>query len=135
LAKRTAIDLSAYYIGCPVCSPPNHPKQQVKGLLPFAGNLRRDMPAGLPFRLTDYLELVDWTGRIIRENKRGAIPEHLPPILQRLQIDPKHWLYLSQHFESRFKCLVGTVHKIKQAAKELGYTRAPGIGRGIKLVT
>jgi len=56
-------------------------------------------------------------------------------ILQRLQIEPEHWLYLSQHFESRFKSLVGTVHKIKQAAKELGYIRAPGIGRGIKLVT
>ena len=82
---------------------PNHPRQQVKGLLPFAANFRRNMPTGLPFQLTDYLELVDWTGRSIRENKRGVIPGHLPPILQRLQIDPKHWLYLSQNFESRFK--------------------------------
>ena len=40
---------------------PNHFTQQSKGLLPFAGYPRQDMPKGLPFRLTDYLELVDWT--------------------------------------------------------------------------
>ncbi|MFW5882647.1 MAG: hypothetical protein ACOCVS_03340, partial [Planctomycetota bacterium] len=38
-------------------------------------------------RLDDYLELVDQTGRIIASGKRGAIPPHLAPILQRLQID------------------------------------------------
>ncbi len=42
------------------------------------------MPEGLPFRLPDYLELVDWSGRIIREDKRGAIPDNLPALLQRL---------------------------------------------------
>ena len=47
---------------------------QPDALYPFAGNPREAMPEGLPFRLTDYLELVDWTGRILREDKRGAIP-------------------------------------------------------------
>ena len=47
---------------------PNHPKQQVYGLLPFAGNPRQDMPEGIQMRLTDYLDLVDWTGRQIRDN-------------------------------------------------------------------
>ncbi len=31
-------------------------------LFPFAGNPREPMPDGIPFRLTDYLQLVDWTG-------------------------------------------------------------------------
>jgi len=43
-------------------------------------------------RFSDYLELVDWTGRQLREGKRGSISEGLPPILDRLQIDPKRWL-------------------------------------------
>jgi hypothetical protein len=55
-----------------------------------------------PFNLTDYLQLVDWSGRIFREDKKGHIPDHLPDILQRLNIDPKHFIYLSQHFESPF---------------------------------
>ena len=106
---------------------PNHLKQQTKGLLPFAGYPRQDMPKGLPFRLTDYLELVDWTGRIIREDKRGAIDAPLPPILERLNIEPKHWLYLTKHFESRFKGLVGTAYQLKRVSEKLGYQRAPGL--------
>jgi hypothetical protein len=69
------------------------------GLLPFAGYPRQDMPKGLPFRLKDDLQLIDWTGRAILENKRGYIPDHKPPILERLQVDPKPWLYMTQHFE------------------------------------
>ena len=34
---------------------PNHLQQQPKGLMPFAGYPRQDIPKGLPFRLTDYL--------------------------------------------------------------------------------
>ena len=91
--------------------------------MPFAGYPRNNMPHGLPFRLTDYLELVDWTGRILREDKRGAIHHALPPILERLQIDPKHWMYLSKHFESKFKGLVGSAFKLKQVCQQLGYKR------------
>ena len=36
-------------------------------LMPF----KHDDIEGLPFNLIDYLELVDWTGRIILEDKRG----------------------------------------------------------------
>ena len=85
------------------------------------------MPKGLPFRLTDYLELVDWTGRAIREDKRGRIDHSLPPILNRIGVDTKHWLYLTQNFESPFKGLVGSVFKLKQACEKLGYQRRPGI--------
>jgi hypothetical protein len=48
---------------------PNDLNQQSEGLHPFAGDPRADMPNGLPFRLTDYLELVDWTSRILRDDK------------------------------------------------------------------
>ena len=114
-------------------SQPNHQDQQVKQLFPFAGNPRNEIPKGLPFRLTDYLELVDWTGRCIRNDKRGAIANHLPDVLQRLQIDSKHWIYLTQHFESQFKGLVGTAFHIKKAATLLGYQRMPGISQSIQL--
>lgn len=105
----------------------NHPQQQPSQLLPFVGNPREQIPKGLPFHLTDYLELVDWTGREIRDDKRGSISNHLPPILQRLDIDPKHWLYMTQHFESRFKGLVGSVYELKQACQKLGYQRTPNL--------
>jgi hypothetical protein len=102
------------------------------GLLPFAGNPRKDMPKGLPFRLKDYLELVDWTGRAILEHKRGYIPGNQPPILERLQIDPQHWLYMTQHFESRFKGFVGASYKLKAACQRLGYKRTPNLGVALR---
>jgi hypothetical protein len=69
---------------------PNHKNQQANGLLTFVGNPRAHMPNGLPFRLTDYLALVDLTRRILRDDKRGDIPEDVPAILEQLNIDPKH---------------------------------------------
>jgi hypothetical protein len=104
------------------------------GLLPFAGYPRRDMPKGLPFHLKDYLEIVDWTGRAILENKRGYIPDHKPPILERLQVDPKHWLYMTQHFESRFKGLVGSSYALKAACRKLALRRTPNLGAALQLL-
>ena len=42
--------------------------------------------------LDDYLALVDETGRIVRTGKRGAVPAHLAPILERLNLDLDAWL-------------------------------------------
>jgi hypothetical protein len=40
----------------------------------------------MPFKLKDYLELVDWGGREVRRNKRGYIQTSTPPILERLNM-------------------------------------------------
>ncbi|MCX2796485.1 transposase [Microbulbifer thermotolerans] len=101
--------------------------KQPQEFFPFAGNPREPMPIGLPFRLQDYLELVDWSGRCLREDKRGAIDEQLPPILERLQIDPRYWLYLNRNFESRFKSLVGAAHLVRSACEQLGKRWSHGI--------
>jgi len=116
-------------------SSPNSQPSQPKQLLPFAGNPRNDMPKGLPFRVEDYLELVDWTGRILRDDKRGSIPANYPPILERLQIDPKHWLYMAQSFESSFKGLVGTAFKLKSVCAKLGYKRTPNLNACQRLLS
>lgn len=105
------------------------------GLLPFIGCPRQDVPKGLPFRLNDYLELVDWTGRAMLENKCGYIPGDKPPMLERLQIEPKHWLCMTQYFESRFKGLVGTSYKLKSVCRKLDYQRTPNLGAVLQLLT
>ena len=40
----------------------------------------------------DYFTLVESTGRMIRDDKRGSIDKRLAPILQRLDIDVKRWI-------------------------------------------
>ena len=81
------------------------------------------MPKGLIFNLIDYIELVDWTGRIIRDDKLGAIHKTTPPILQRLDISIDHWLELSTKFESRFKGIAGSAESIKALCAHFGVTR------------
>ena len=48
---------------------------QPNTLMPFVGNPREDIPKGLPFDLTDYLQLIDITGRSMREDKHGYIKQ------------------------------------------------------------
>ena len=97
---------------------------QPKRLEPFVGNPRQPMPAGLAYRVEDYLELVDWTGRQIREDKRGRIDDDQPAILERLGIETEHWLYLTQHYQSSFKSLVGTAYRVREACRQLGWKKS-----------
>tara|TARA_R110001592_G_scaffold177076_2_gene417307 strand:+ start:118576 stop:119562 length:987 start_codon:yes stop_codon:yes gene_type:complete len=112
-------------------SPPAQPKQ----LAAFLGNPCQDIPDGLHFKLEDYLNLVDWTGRIIRHDKRGAIGEKLPPILQRLKITAEQWSQLSQGFEKQFHQFAGDAENVKDAACRMGYKRARGISACRRLFT
>jgi hypothetical protein len=58
----------------------------LKPLAQFDGNVATQEQIGILFSLNDYLQLVDTTGRMIRTDKRGAIPINLPPVLERLSI-------------------------------------------------
>ena len=53
--------------------------------------------------LEAYLKLVDWTGRQIRRDKRGKIPDDCLPILERLECSPEVWLDYVRNFHLRFR--------------------------------
>jgi hypothetical protein len=74
----------------------------LKPLTQFEGNVISREQIGILFSLDDYLQLVDTTGRMIRTDKRGAIPINLPPILERLSINRQQWLQQSQQFEKLY---------------------------------
>ncbi|MBL4910888.1 MAG: transposase [Alteromonadaceae bacterium] len=81
--------------------------KQPKTLQPFIGNPRKNMPTGLPFDLQDYIQLVELTGRCIREDKRGYIENNQQPILSRLNISAENWLILTTQFRKVFHGAVG----------------------------
>lgn len=81
------------------------------------------MSKNLIFNLIDYIELFDWTGRIIRDDKRGATGASTPPILQRLDISTDQWVKLSTGFESRFKGIAGSARSIKTLCANFGLAR------------
>ncbi len=74
----------------------------------------------LLLKYTDHLKLVDWTVRILSDDKRSAIQEDTPEILNRLKIQSKYRGYLTKDFESPFKSLVGSVHEVRQACEQIG---------------
>ena len=71
--------------------------------------------------LPEYLELVDWAGRSIREDKRGAISQGIPPILGRLGIDAGEYL---QRMSGRSRAMeglaLGAVDRVKAFAGRFG---------------
>jgi hypothetical protein len=71
----------------------------LKPLIQFDDNVTSQEQIGILFSLGNYLTLVDTTSRMIRTDKRGAIPINLPPILERLSIKSQQWLQQSKQFE------------------------------------
>lgn len=76
-----------------------HAPATIKPLAQFEETDLNQHLNGILFRLSDYLELVDTTGRILRDDKRSAIPMQLPPILERLGVTRKDWLVQCTQFE------------------------------------
>jgi len=72
----------------------------LKPLLAFKDGLKNKIQTGILFNFQEYLKLVDWTGRIIRSDKRGHIDISLPPILTRLRITPEQWRLNTTQFET-----------------------------------
>jgi hypothetical protein len=74
----------------------------------------------LPIPLEKYLELVDWSGRQLRCDKRGAIPDDLASILERLGISSDSWLDGIEHFGLRFGKVVGGAKQVLSHARRSG---------------
>ncbi|MEY8263601.1 MAG: transposase, partial [Bermanella sp.] len=106
---------------------PNAINQQEKDLLPFVGNPRKEQPQGIKMRLTDYLDLVDDTGRILRDDKRGHINANADKILKRLNIAEDKWLQMTSEFEICFHSFVGNESNLRKACEQLNYQRPSGL--------
>ena len=74
-------------------------------------------------RLMEYLELVDWTGRVIKPGKRGAIIQGAPPILSRLEIDAQAWVRHMRPRRSRSLSAIGTASRIANFLQSTGRQR------------
>jgi len=108
---------------------------QPKTLFPFIGYERENQPEGLPFKLEDYLELIDLTGRIIRDDKRGSLDVSLAPILQRINLTSEQWLEVSTGFETRFGSAVGSEMLLADYCEHTGIKRRPNLSACKRLLS
>ena len=70
----------------------------------------------LPIEVKRYVMLLDWTGRELRRDKRGAIPDELAPILDRLGVDRSNWVETVRDFGRMFKQAAGRASSLVHAA-------------------
>jgi len=89
-----------------------------KPLVKFIG--AEHQPAGICFSLIDYIELVDWTGRCIREDKRGAISAQTPALLGVLGLDNETWFTLANDFGKTYHGAVGSLEELAAFAENTG---------------
>jgi hypothetical protein len=71
-------------------------------------------------RVGVYLSILDWTGRQLRQLKRGAIPAHLASILDRLGIASEQWVESVTHFGRLFHRAAGRAEHLLERASAAG---------------
>jgi hypothetical protein len=101
-------------------------KVSAAALVDFIGT-SEESTSGLPFHFADYLELVDWTGRAVRADKRGFIPDQVPPILTRLGMEPGSWIETVRHFRRHFFDFVGPAEVLARYGNSMGRSWLRGI--------
>ncbi|MEZ9820096.1 transposase, partial [Shewanella sp. 10N.286.45.A1] len=84
---------------------------------------RVHQPKGIAFSLKDYLILVDETGRVIRDDKRGAISSSAEAILNRLNIPAANWIKIVAEFGQLFHGPVGTLEEFSRYCEHLNKRR------------
>jgi len=71
-----------------------------KPLLSFSEGIVDGPDIALPYVFREYLDLVEWTGRVIRDDKRGFIAPTLPSMLAKLELSIDRWVTNTTRFEA-----------------------------------
>jgi putative transposase len=89
--------------------------------------------SAIPCRTLDYVELVDWTGRLVRDHKSGAIDQKLPSILNRLSIDRIAWQQAMQPAGNLFGRAMGQLDHLRLHAALLKQSWVRGLDQAAGL--
>jgi REP element-mobilizing transposase RayT len=101
-------------------------------LLGFRDTAKPGLPM-IPFSAEDYVELVDWSGRIRRQGKLGAIDTCLPRIAARLKIDAAAWNAAMQSGNTIFGRAMGKLDRLRLHARTLGQSWVKGLRNSERL--
>lgn len=97
-------------------------------LLPFAGDSHQSNNAEhIPYNIIEYIQLVDWTGRQIRADKRGCIKDKIPSIFAQLKMNNSAWLDNCQYLERNYHRAIGSSARLQEFCEKLRQQRVVGI--------
>ena len=105
--------------------PADNYRQEDSWLCPIMSNSERrgllDMSA------TQYIDLVDRSGRTLRQGKRGSISPELAPILSRIGARSETWIDIVSSFGSKFRLAAGRCTNLKHFADKIGLRWISGV--------
>lgn len=77
----------------------------------------------LPFSREDYISLVEWTGRQIRDDKKGYIATNrsvIPSIVEANGLNPAYWLPTIQYYNTPYQNIAGSFSALCNWAVKVG---------------
>lgn len=95
-------------------------------LLPMRSDHLEDRVT-LPISRSDYIELVDWTGRQWQEGKPGFVNPNYPPLLEDFDSPIEDWLDNLRHLMKRYSRAIGSVSSLLRYRDHIGQRRLRGL--------
>lgn len=89
----------------------------------------------LAMSVAEYLDLLDWTAREIRSDKRGSTPASAKSIFERLGIEAEVWCELTRDFGSLFSTVAGNPKVIELTRSRQRHQRYKICRRAKELLT
>lgn len=88
----------------------------------------------LPVTTEDYLDLIDWTARLTRADKRGRIETTEPPVLRKLGLSERQWHQQMLGTETNYWRAIGSAQALIEKAVAMGQGWLKGIGSAQRLL-
>ncbi|WP_386070410.1 transposase [Tahibacter sp. UC22_41] len=90
-------------------------------------------PNSLPLSTTEYLRLLDWTGRALAPGKPGRINEQAPPILETIDNSPARWTLRVRSYGGGWARAAGSAQDLMILAERIGQRWLKGIRLALRL--
>jgi hypothetical protein len=128
IAKR--LDASAHTsVVARIAAAKSHPATLTRPLAPIMGDLRPNFDLST----ADYLQALEWTGRMLAPGKHGRIAQDAPAILSVIDRDAERWTTRVSGFGSGWARAAGSAQDLIALAERLGQRWLKGIGLAVKL--
>lgn len=79
----------------------------------------------IPCSFTDYIELLDWSSREVKDDKRGAVAQTQPSLLDQLQFNSNQWQILCSSLGKVTHGAIGAPNKVEHFHQSRGCKRRP----------
>ncbi len=88
----------------------------------------------LPITTEHCLDLIDWTARIARPDKRGSVDATEPRILRKLGLSQRQWHQQMLGTETKYWRAIGSAQALIEKATALGQGWLKGVGSAQRLL-